>query len=476
MKELIRCFLFGIPRKTKYPEIVRRFCLDIYFLSVRAYEAVRATFNNNLPHVSTVRSWYANSDMNCDPGVSPTCLRILEEKAKIKKSEGSQLLLSICFDEMFTKTHFQYCNTSKEMSGFPTYGSGLIEESLTEDETNPNKLNLSEAANQVIVYMAIGINEKFKLPIAYHFVKSLSGDEKADLIRSITDSLARIGVTVVNITFDGCPSNIRMCSLLGADLNLDSPNFRPFFFDCNQHPIFVMFDAPHMEKLIRGYLSEGGKFYDSDGNIVYWEHFEDLVDLAEKEGFVLTHKMTRAHIDWRSKKMNVKLAVQTFSKSTVDSMIYLKNEKHPKFINAAGTIKFADILNDLFDIFNSKLTDIGNKNIFKEPMSKKNKSSIYEFFDQVIQYFSGLKIRNETGAVKNVLNNTGFKGFIIDMHSLMGIYERYVENNEVIEYIPTYSLSQDPVEIFFGKNRYSPSFILQIQCTFQAKFFIISFN
>lgn len=116
-KELIRCMLFGVPHRTKYPEIVRRFCLNIYYLSVRAYEAIRATFDNKLPHTSTVRSWYANSNMNCEPGISTTCIEILEQKAKTKKSEGDQLLVSICFDEMHIRKHFQYCNTSKEMSG-----------------------------------------------------------------------------------------------------------------------------------------------------------------------------------------------------------------------------------------------------------------------------------------------------------------------------------------------------------------------
>lgn len=74
--------LFGIPRRTKYPEIVQS-----------KYEAIRETFQNNLPHVSTVRSWYANSDMNADPGLSPTCLSILEEKANSKKSEGKKVMI-----------------------------------------------------------------------------------------------------------------------------------------------------------------------------------------------------------------------------------------------------------------------------------------------------------------------------------------------------------------------------------------------
>lgn len=294
-KELIRCFLFGIPHRAKYPESVRLFCLNIYYLSVRAYEAIRATFDNNLPHAATVRSWYANSDINCDPGISTSSLKILEQKANIKKSNGSELLVSICFDEMYIKKHFQYSTTSREMSGFPSYGPGSVSSNNPlADEINPQNLELSEAANQVIVYMAIGINEKFKLPIAYHFVMSLNGEEKADLTRSVVDSLGNIGVTVVNITFDGCSSNKRMCALLGANLKIESATFQPFFFNYNDHPIYIMFDVPHMEKLVRGVLSDAGKLYDSNGKAICWSHFEQLVELAEKDGFCLTNKMTRA--------------------------------------------------------------------------------------------------------------------------------------------------------------------------------------
>lgn len=334
LKELICCFVFGIPPRSKYPEIVRRFCLNIYYLSVRAYECLRSTFDNNLPHSATVRSWYANSDLHCEPGISSSCLKILEKKAADKEKEGGKLLISICFDEMYIKKHFQWNNTAKYMEGFPTYGPGAVDSNRSKDAENQMDLSnlvLSEAANQVIVYMAIGINDNFKLPFAYHFVKSLNGEEKAELVRSITDSLARMGVIVVNITFDGCQSNKKMCSDLGANLKINCPNFQPFFLDCNDHPIYIMFDIPHMEKLIRGILSEAGKLYDSDGNTIDWDYFENLVALTEKEGFSLTHKMTQAHIKWRSQKMKVSLAVQTFSRSTMDSMEFLRKKGYLYF-------------------------------------------------------------------------------------------------------------------------------------------------
>lgn len=47
----------------------------------------------------------------------------------------------------------------------------------------------------------------------------------------------------------------------------------------------------------------------------------------------------------------------------------------------------------------------------------------------------------------------GFIGYIIDMRSLQLMYEKYVEREKFLYFIPTYFLSQEAVEIFFGKIR-----------------------
>lgn len=452
IKELIHCFLFGVKHRQKYPPIVREFCLNIYYLSLRAYESIRSTFNNNLPHPSVIRSWYANCDLNCEPGISSSCLGILKKKAMLKKNMESELLVSVCFDEMYLRKHFQWCNKTNRMFGFPTFGSDTADEIVD----NPADLNLDEAANQVIVFMAIGINENIKLPVAYHFINTLDAEKKMDLVGSVVDSLLRVGVIVVNIVFDGHSSNKRMCTLLGANLRLESDLFQPYFLAYNGHPVFILFDVPHMEKLIRNVLANHKYLSIANKNKIEWKFYVELVKLAKTEGFVLTHNMTLAHIEWKNRKMNVELAVQTFSKSTSDSMKFLMEQNHPKFKTADTTTKFTETFNDLFDIFNTKLKDTSNENIFKQPLSNKNKDAVFSYFSEAIKFINDLQIKNENGASVKVLNsrqNTGFKGFVINMHSLKKIYEKYVEQEKIVEFIPTYSLTQDPVEIFFGKNR-----------------------
>lgn len=215
---MIYCLLNGVEHREKYPEAVRDFCLMIHYASVRAYEAIRGFFGNTLPHPGTMRAWYSNSDLNCEPGISASCVNILKKKVDQKKAAGSELVMSMIFDEMHIRKMIQWSNSSRTMLGFTTFGTNLDENGKDE---NP-------AANQVIVFMAIGINEKIKLPFAYHFIKSLKAEDRVCLVGQALDALLDAGVKVACITFDGLLANRKMCKLFGANLDIFSPEFKPY--------------------------------------------------------------------------------------------------------------------------------------------------------------------------------------------------------------------------------------------------------
>lgn len=61
-----------------------------------------------------------------------------------------------------------------------------------------------------------------------------------------------LGITVVNITFDGLRSNVTACKEMGASFKFN--DFRPYFHNrLNGKKIVVIFDACHMVKLARNY-------------------------------------------------------------------------------------------------------------------------------------------------------------------------------------------------------------------------------
>lgn len=316
----------------------------------------------------------------------------------------------------------------------------------TDDLGDENK------ATQALVYMASAVNDNFQLPLAYVFIKSITGEQKKTILTQVIEELLKNDVLVTNVTFDGHSTNIAMCNRFGAKLSVLKDDLNPSFL-VNGHKVNVILDSCHMDKLVRNTLATFGKLFDEHDNEIRWKYFVELVRFSSDRGFSLTHKMTKRHIQWWQKEMKVHLAVETFSKSTADSMQYLMENGYPEFENAEPTIRFTLIFDRLFDIFNSR--EDKNDDIFKNTLSNQNANEIFEFFATTTTYIKGLKII-EDGVKIPVCRSrrqTGFNGFLINMVSLEAMYREYVEILQLISNLPTYSLSQDHLEILFGKLR-----------------------
>lgn len=63
----------------QYSPIVRKFCLSLHYYSPRAYQFVRETFKNNLPHPKTIQNWYSMSDLSGEPGIQKQHLERLKK-------------------------------------------------------------------------------------------------------------------------------------------------------------------------------------------------------------------------------------------------------------------------------------------------------------------------------------------------------------------------------------------------------------
>lgn len=120
-----------------------------------------------------------------------------------------------------------------------------------------------------------------------------------------------------------------------------------------------------------------------------------------------SNKLTKKHIDWKAAPMNVKLAAQTLSISVSESINRLRLNGLRQFIGSEGTAKFITRVNNLFDIFNSDKFVEGN--IFKNPINKESKQTIFEFLDEMIDYLDGMTLKGQV-AMKSP-RHTPFKGF-----------------------------------------------------------------
>lgn len=92
--------------------------------------------------------------------------------------------------------------------------------------------------------------------------------------------------------------------------------------------------------------------------------------------------------------MNVRVAAETLSDSVADTMEYLMNGKHPKFINAAPTIRFIRYFNKMFDVFNS--TKINETNIYKRAINSNNKRVVFLLLEECVQYLKNMKVEKKS--------------------------------------------------------------------------------
>lgn len=452
----MRVLYCGVKSGQKYPEKVRHFCLALSYYSPRAYQYVRKEFNNHLPHIKTIRNWFANSDIKSDPGIQPEHMTRLEKIAQQFEIEHERkLMCSLVFDEMHIRQQVFWLLQQLNFNGFVNYG---------QDEEEEEKAIAKEA----IVFILNGIEANFEFPVAYYFIDKLTGQQRKNLISDIIEAVTKCGIKITNLTFDGLSANAVMCLSLGADFDVYSKDFKTYILNpVSNEKIYIMLDPCHMLKLVRNTLGNRLEFFaENKCNKIEWRYIESLYTYS-RENNLHTHRLTKKHINWMANKMNVRIAAQTFGNSVADSLQFLMEQKIPEFQNAGSTIDFIRRINILFDIFNSKRSK--HANIFKQVLSAENKRIIFDFFKETIKYFKLLKVEEPYYAKEKksktciqklkfvpllkTRNKCAFRGFIIDMETLMGMYTEYIEEGHLLTTIATYNLLQDVIEMLFGRIR-----------------------
>lgn len=130
-----------------------------------------------------------------------------------------KLLCSLVFDEMDIRQQVLWSLHQLDYIGYTGY--------TNYDQHPENEQNI--VAKQAIVFVLNGIEVNFEFPMAYFFIESLKSGHRANLLTEIIKAVTRCGIRVTNLTFDGLPSNVPMCKLLGANLDVLSKDFTPFF-------------------------------------------------------------------------------------------------------------------------------------------------------------------------------------------------------------------------------------------------------
>ena len=154
--------------------------------------------------------------------------------------------------------------------------------------------------------------------------------------------------------------------------------------------------------------------------------------------------------------MNVKVAAQTLSSSVADAMEYLMKSGHPNFADAKGTIRFIRIIDQLFDLLNSR-NPFGKG--FKKPLFLHDDARWKSTIDRSINYLMSLTDKSGTPLIRH-RRKTFVLGFIAALKNFGELASLLLTRpGNPLKYILTYKFSQDHLELLFacirGKNGFN---------------------
>ena len=423
------------PLPVSYSSELRSFALTLHFYSPHAYRYVRKMFDTCLPHPRTIERWYQSIDGS--PGFTAEAFTALRARAAVSADKGRKLACALIMDEMAIRQQVEW--DGNKYHGYIDVGSELDDDCLP-------------MAKEAFVFMVVGINDSFKLPVGYFLIDGLGSIERANLVNQCLTRLHGSGVDVASLTFDGAASNLAMIKNLGCNLDFSSPFFKTSFpHPVSKESVFVFLDPCHMMKLVRNTLGDKKSMVDGNIKFVKWEYFEKLHALQEQEGLHLGNKLRTAHMAYYRKKMNVRLAAQTLSSSVATSLQFCLEENIPQFAGCEPTIKFIQIFDALFDVLTSRnLKAFG----YKKPLQESNKLQIHAILSEARSYICSLKESPNGKPILESNRKTGFLGFIICIDSLLSLYDKLVSSSQFgMKFLCSFKVSQDHIELFFGKIR-----------------------
>lgn len=193
LEELLANEVLNKSRKTKrvYSSAVKTMAFTVFYYSPRAYQYLRSKFT--LPSPSTIRRWLQT--INCEPGFQLDVLSSVANRPEPR-------LYSLVLDSMSIRKRVSLDGSRKKIVGYCDLGNGHYSSQVP--------------ATEALVFLLVPLLEHARYPIAYFFVDKVDATIQSQLITQCLELTAEHRINIVNITCDGCPSNITTLNKLGA--------------------------------------------------------------------------------------------------------------------------------------------------------------------------------------------------------------------------------------------------------------------
>ena len=100
--------------------------------------------------------------------------------------KGKQLIGAMMLDEMAIRKHIQWNDTAGTFQGYVNMGTGVEMDSLP-------------PAKDALVFMVVGVNGAWKVPVGYFLIDGLDSAERANLVNQCLSLCHEAGVKVCSI-------------------------------------------------------------------------------------------------------------------------------------------------------------------------------------------------------------------------------------------------------------------------------------
>ncbi len=374
-----------------------------------------------------MRKW--TEKLHFSPGMQNNLMQTLEHITIHMTSQKRDCIL--VWDEMSIKELIEYNRGMDQLDGIVDLGT---------------QGKLLSAANEALVFMAQGINYKWKFAVSFYFSSAATKTEhlQALVLENIT-KLEQIGLHV----------RIGICDMAFTNQSLykswEITEEKPYMV-YNDKRIYFVHDSPHLIKLVRNNLMKYDFFVKKhDGHKwvherIRWLHVLSFFTKDRRLTTRMAPKLTTCHIYPRDfSKMKVKLATQVLSRSVyagIMAMVQLRILKP----EAKHTATFIRNVNDLFDLLNiSKYSN--------DKPTRRAKDLFTEFgrFDYHLAFLKTIEVPKHP--IKNPQFLSGLK------ITLLGIKMLCIDlQNEGYQHVYTRQLQQDCLENFFSAIRMKGGF------------------
>ncbi|KAI5716664.1 hypothetical protein M8J76_010347 [Diaphorina citri] len=409
----------------RYSQELKKFALTLYYNSPQAYRFCRPVLK--LPSPSAISKWISNVD------VKPGFLTNVFERLKQLPEESKDCNLVI--DGMSIRKQIIWSQSDQKFLGYCDFGDAQIE-------------GHDVPATEALVFMLVGLKEKWKWPIAYFLQNKTSAHVQASLIKLTVHLSKQAGLKVHGVTFDGTSTNIATLNSLGCNFYGQFDELKTEF-TFSEQKMFAIPDPCHMLKLARNCLATLGKIKSPTG-IIDWSYILKLHELQTSVGLKFANKLSRAHVEWNMNKMKVKLAAQTLSNSIATALEYLDQEAIAGFQGTEETVKFIKQVDKLFDFLNSRNPFV-NEERPKAAITLSNYEKVGGEMMGIVKYLYSLTTIDNTPLYESN-RKTFVIGFGAAVKSILAISKSLLDAGH-FKYILTYKFSQDHIETFFSRIR-----------------------